>query len=225
MASFLQEEGGVDRTGGDEAHHRERDIHRAETVPHPEKLLEHRRPPCGRGRCSSRLAHADHGLPLRPGARRLASRRRPASSADAVGPSLLSASTQRATPSAGRSRYCGSPLPARRSTTTSSVRRTPFGKRFSRYATHSPISKRWPAMRLLSCCDAAPLFAANPFQMSTAAARMRVRRNCRRENQNLISSYTGARTKPSLFSLITANFFAVVGKTATMPVHAGGKPM
>jgi hypothetical protein len=67
-------------------------------------------------------------------------------------------------------------------------------------------------MRLLSCRDAAPLFAANPFQMSTAAVRMRVRRNCRRENQNLISSYAGTRTKPSFIFPHQGQFLCGSGK-------------
>jgi hypothetical protein len=40
-------------------------------------------------------------------------------------------------------------------------------------------------MRLLSCRDAAPLLAANPFQMSATTARMRVRRNCRARKSEL----------------------------------------
>src|SRR5215212_4883122 len=95
-------------------------------------------------------AHAHHGLPPPLGSHSRASRRLPATWADSLGPSMLSARTHWASPSAGRSRYCGSPMPARCSMTTSSVRRNPLGKRFSRYVTHSPIAKRWSAIGLLS---------------------------------------------------------------------------
>jgi hypothetical protein len=68
-------------------------------------------------------------------------------------------------------------------------------------------------MRLLSCRDAAPLLAANPFQMSAATARMRVRRNCRARKSEPSSVHTPARKQNlALFSLITADFFVTSGK-------------